>query len=380
MAVVVEREMSGAAVRERPVLEHATAAEAPSTARIIGFDIARALAILAMVVDHCAQVLGPRQPVGWSGKLLGLMDGRPSAIFVILAGVGVTLLNRRQSAAELRAVLFRRGAFLLAIGFINQTIWIGDILRLFGVTMMVAGLLVVLSSRALLATAIAVMLTFPVLWLCVDYNARWDWDTFTYHGLWTPAGAFRNLFYDGLRPVIPWGGLLILGMWIGRLDTTRASVRRRMLLWGVGLTAAAETVSHYALAYWLDHPHGFNEDTIRSICETASMPPLPIFVLSVTGTALTFIALALMVGHRWKDAAFIRPLQATGQMAFTWYLFHVAIGAMWVWRRGWHSAGTLTSGILFGVVFFCFLVVLSALWKRHFRYGPMEWVLRNVSK
>jgi uncharacterized membrane protein YeiB len=366
-------------VRKLPVLEYDSAPElAPR--RIIGFDLARAFAILAMMVDHCAQALGPKQPIGWGGALLGLIDGRASATFVVLAGVGVTLLNRRQSAAEIRSVLVRRGAFLLAIGFINQAIWPGDILRLFGVTMMAAGFFVGFSSRALLGTAIGVMLAFPALMLMVDYNARWDWETFTYRGLWTPTGALRNLFYDGFRPVIPWAGLLILGMWIGRLDTTRASVRRRMLLWGVGLTAATETVSHYALKIWLSHPGGFSEDTIRSICETASMPPLPIFLLTVIGTALTVIALALMGGHRWQRATFTLPLIATGQMALTWYLFHIVVGAAWVRKKGWHTAGTVTNGLLVGVIFFAIIVVLSTLWKRRFKYGPMEWVLRNVSR
>jgi uncharacterized membrane protein YeiB len=51
-------------------------------------------------------------------------------------------------------------------------------------------------------------------------------------------------------------------------------------------------------------------------------------------------------------------------------------------RRGWHSFGSVTNGILVGVVFFAGLVVLSTVWKRYykFRYGPMEWVLRNVTK
>ena len=377
MPAVVERERME--VRELPVLEYQAAAEV-APGRIIGYDLARAFAILAMIVDHCAQALGPAQPVGWGGFLLGLIDGRASATFVVLAGVGVTLLHRRQPAAEIRQVLFRRGAFLLAIGFVNQAIYLGDILRLFGVTMMFAGLLVVLSSRALLGTAIGVMAAFPVLWLFIDYDARWDWSSFYYRGLWTPAGALRNLFYDGFRPVVPWAGLLILGMWIGRLDTSRASVRRRLLLWGVGLTAATETVSHLSLKVWLRHPMGFSEDTIRAICETGSMPPLPVFVLTVVGTALTVIALALMAGYRWHGARFTIPLIATGQMALTWYLFHIVVGYVWLRKRGWHTFGTVTEGLLVGVVFFAVLVVLSTIWKRRFKYGPMEWVLRNVTR
>ena len=376
--VVAAAERERMEVRELPVLEYRPPIEAASR-RIIGYDLARAFAILAMMVDHSAQMIGPTQPTGWGATLLALIAGRGTAIFVILAGVGVTLLNRRQTPAEIRAVLLRRGAFLLAIGFLNQAFWIGDVLRLFGVTMMVAGFLLVLSSRALLSTAVAVVLTFPVLWLCFNYDERWNWNTYEYHGLWTPAGALRNLFFDGLRPVIPWAGLLILGMWIGRLDTTRASVRRRMLFWGVALTAAAETLSRVGLKIWLAHPGSASEDTIRSICETASMPPLPIFILTVVGTALIAISLALMAGHYWHETRITRALADTGQMALTWYLFHIAVGALWIYKRGWHTAGTVTNGILVGAAFFTLLVFVSHYWKRRHKYGPMEWLLRNVS-
>jgi uncharacterized membrane protein YeiB len=366
-------------VRELPVLDHRAPAE-PSSRRIIGYDLARAFAILAMMVDHSAQMIGPTRPTGWGGMLLALIDGRASAIFVMLAGVGVTLLNRRQTPAEIRWVLVRRGAFLLAIGFINQAIWPGDILRLFGVTMMAAGFLVALSSRALLGTAIGVILTFPVLMGIMDYDERWDWNNYHYRGLFTPVGAIRNLFFDGFRPVIPWAGILILGMWIGRLDTSRASVRRRMLLWGVGLTAATETLSFFGMRVWLRHPGGLSEDTIRTICETSSMPPLPVFVLTVIGTALIAISLALMLGHHFHETKVTRALAATGQMALTWYLFHIAIGALWIWKRGWHTAGTVTNGILVGAIFFALIVAVSTIWKRDHKYGPMEWVLRTVSK
>lgn len=365
-------------VRELPALEHRAPIEAASR-RIIGYDLARAFAILAMMVDHCAQALGPTQPTGWGGFLLSMIDGRASAIFVCLAGVGVTLLNRRQTPAEIRTVLLRRGAFLLAIGFVNQWIWPGDVLRLFGVTMMAAGFLVTLSSRALLTTAICVVCTFPVLMGLMDYDARWDWNTYQYRGLFTPVGAVRNLFFDGFRPVIPWAGILILGMWIGRLDTTRASVRRRMLLWGIGLTAATETLSFVGLRVWLNHRGGLSEDTIRMICETSSMPPLPVFVLTVVGTALIAISLALMAGHHWHETRVTRALADTGQMALTWYLFHIAVGALWIYKRGWHTAGTVTNGILVGTAFFTLLVFVSHYWKRRHKYGPMEWILRNVS-
>ncbi|HEY7116718.1 MAG TPA: DUF418 domain-containing protein [Tepidisphaeraceae bacterium] len=375
MSVVAERE------RIQPLQCESTAnvLVEPASRRIIGFDLARAFAILAMMVDHCAQVLGPSMPTGWGGKLLEFIDGRASAVFVVLAGVGVTLLARRQTPAQIRGVLLRRGAFLLAMGFINQAVWPGDVLRLFGVTMMAAGCLVTLRSSTLLAVAVGIVLAFPGLMLVMDYDAHWDWTTMQYEGLWTPTGTIRNLFFNGFRPVIPWAGLLVFGMWLGRIDTTRASMRHRMLLWGAGLVAGVETVSRVGMALWMKHPHGYSPETIDTICATGSMPPLPVFILTVVGTAMTVIALSLMAASRWPKARLTTALAYTGQMALTWYLFHIAVGALWIWRRGWHSAGTVAHGILFGILFYALLVVLSDVWKRRFKYGPLEWLLRNVS-
>src|SRR5690349_11842891 len=103
----------GAADALRPV---------PSGARIAGYDVARSLAILSMLVDHCGQVIGIGTGRFWK-SMFELIDGRASAIFVLLAGVGVSLLERRKPVRELRRTLLRRGALLLLMGMINQVIW-----------------------------------------------------------------------------------------------------------------------------------------------------------------------------------------------------------------------------------------------------------------
>jgi uncharacterized membrane protein YeiB len=364
-------------VTSAPAQAVAALKRAPS-ARVLGYDIARAVAIASMLVDHCAQVLGPSPAAGWNARLQEWLDGRASAVFVVLAGVGVSLLNRRHDAAHLRSVLLRRGGLLLLIGFVNQAIWQGDILRVFGVALMLAGFLVPLGKRGLLAVAAGLFLAFPVMYGCFDFDARWDWTTMRYRGLWTPAGVVRNLFFDGFRPVIPWAGLLVFGMWLGRLDASRRSVRRAMLLWGVGLTIAAEATAPALLRVWLAHRCGASEETIRTWADTCSLPPLPLFVMSVTGTALAVMALGLMAGFGWPAARATGALVATGQMALTWYVAHIAAGAVVVGCVGWHRLGSLGAAVGVGVVAFAAMVLVSALSKRRFRNGPMEWLLRVV--
>ena len=137
--------------------------------RILGYDVARALAMLGMIVVHFGLVMAadPTRPA-WSAMIMHLLDGRAAATFVVLAGVGLTLRSRRAVAAEdpraiapVRATLIRRGLFLLAMGFVNLVIWPGDILRVYGVSLIVAAGLVTASDRRLLMVGIRVHPRIP---------------------------------------------------------------------------------------------------------------------------------------------------------------------------------------------------------------------------
>jgi uncharacterized membrane protein YeiB len=69
---------------------------------------------------------------------------------------------------------------------------------------------------------------------------------------------------------------------------------------------------------------------------------------------------------------------ASGQMALTWYVAHIGVGAVFVWGVGWHRFGNAEVAVGVGVVGFAVIVLVSAIVKRWFRNGPMEWLLRVV--
>jgi uncharacterized membrane protein YeiB len=139
------------AVAVEPV--HSPVGEAAG--RILGYDVARSMALLGMIVVHFGLVMAadPTRPA-WSAMIMHVLDGRAAATFVVLAGVGLTLRSRRAVAAEdpraiapVRATLIRRGLFLLVLGFVNLVIWPGDILRVYGVSLIVAAGLITASDR-----------------------------------------------------------------------------------------------------------------------------------------------------------------------------------------------------------------------------------------
>jgi uncharacterized membrane protein YeiB len=333
--------------------------------------------VLVMSMDHVEE--------GWLGRIVGFLDGRAAATFVVLAGVGLTLRAQGATAstdadggARVRDTLRRRGLFLLAVGFLNLLVWPGDILRVYGVPLLLAAWFLHASGRTLWVVTIAFVAGFVALMFVLDYSRNWEWETLTYHRLWTPTGALRNLFFDGFRTVFPWTGLLFFGMWLGRRDLREPEAARRWVAAAVIVVVATELTSR-VLVRWVRAEAAMPYGDAVALFGTESMPPLPLFLLSAAATAVAVIAASVRAGGRWGDALPVRALVATGQLAFTWYIAHIIIGLGAVILLDLTEDQPVAVGFLTGMGFFAVATVLSLLWRRHFRHGPLEWVMRRVA-
>jgi hypothetical protein len=218
--------------------------------RIEGFDLARAPAFLGMVFVNFRVALATEEgSPRWLTWLDTRLDGRASATFVILAGVGLSLLSRRAretgdraALAGVRRTLFRRAAFLFVVGLLYWPIWPADILHYYGVFLAVGAWLLNTPDQRLLGLAAVLILLFALLLvLGVDYNSGWDWRTLTYHGFWTPRGFVRNLIFNGFHPVVPWLAFLVLGMWLERRDLMRPEVCKNLVLIGLVVSGGDRT-------------------------------------------------------------------------------------------------------------------------------------------
>lgn len=349
--------------------------------RISGFDLARSLAILGMVLVHFALVAATdhASPAAL-GLIVRLLDGRAAATFVVLSGIGMTLMTQRIAPHDFIArrntsrTLFRRGLFLLALGFLNLTIWPGDILRVYGVSLMLASRFFDASARTLLGIAVGCVIGFIVLMGLLDFSRNWDWESMTYHGLWTAEGIVRNLFFDGFRSVFPWTGLVFYGMWLGRLDLTDRRMNNRVLFAALTVVVIVETVSAIALAQL--RQAGFDQELVYWL-GTESMPTLPLFLLAAGGSATLVIAVCVRITSR--SSAALTPLIATGRMALTWYVSHIVLGLGTIVALDLVTAVSLPLAFGFGLTFFLFAMIVSTLWKSRFRYGPLEAVMRRIT-
>ncbi len=355
--------------------------------RIIGYDIARALAIFGMVVVNFKIVMGAEQngPT-WLVNMVALLNGRAAATFVVLAGIGLSLLTNR--ARELnninllsnsRTMLLKRALFLFVVGLLYSPIWPADILHFYGIYIAVAVFFLTVSVPVLLTSSALLILAFSGLFFMINYNLGWNWDTLEYHDFWTIQGMIRHLFYNGFHPVLPWLAFLFIGMVIGRQDMSIARVQRTVFLWGFGVAVAAEAVS-WLLIHFLSTAASPDYQVIKSIFGTNPMPPMPLYVLAGAGTASAIIAASVALGNRYRNAIWLRPFVKTGQIALTLYVAHVILGMGCLELIDRLYNQTLPFALLSALVFCITGVIFAQLWLGRFRRGPLEIIMRMLTE
>ena len=355
--------------------------------RIFGYDVARAFAIFGMTLVNYKVVMtadgcGP----GWLAFATGLFEGRAAAVFVVLAGVGLSLASRRERQSgdsealfNARKTLWKRAAFLFVVGMLYLPIYSGDILHFYGIYITIGALALSASGRWLWGLVAAFVIAFSVLILGFNYEAEWDFTTLEYEGLWTPLGMLRNLFFNGLHPVIPWTAFLLAGMWLGRQDMSDSSVSKRVFLMGAGVALFAEFLSAVLIETLTARASADSVEAIRAVFGTEMLPPVPLYMLAAGGTAFAVIAMCIMLSPRFVHLRLHRALVATGQLSLTLYVAHIVLGMSILDIFGRLENQSLEFAVTSAVVFFALAVAYSDKWRQHFGRGPLEWAMRRLT-
>lgn len=93
------------------------------------------------------------------------------------------------------------------------------------------------------------------------------------------------------------------------------------------------------------------------------------------------LGLVLWICRRSLFAPLVERLGAVGQMALTNYVMHSVVCAFLFTGYGFSLYGSLERYQLYYVVVAIWLVqlVVSPIWLKHFRFGPMEWCWRSLT-
>ncbi len=352
--------------------------------RIIGYDVARALAVFIMVFVNFNLVLTRVDDEGILTGILNLLQGKGATLFVVLAGVGISLMikaglkNDKIKLREKRNVLLKRALFLFVFGLIYMPIWPADILHYYGFYISIGALLMTTRSVNLWMIIVILILIYPFILDFVDYEMGWNWKINEYIDFWTFTGFFRRLFVNGFHPVVPWVAFVLAGIWLGKQNMTNKNIRN-FILWLSLIIFILVQVGSNKLIDVVVLLTDMQVEDAAAIYGTKPMPPMPLFMISGISWSFVIIIICIWMTERIDRKNTLGFLAKTGQLAFTHYILHVVVGVLSAYLIfGENNLSTLAT-FLYALSFCVALIVFSAFWRRKFTKGPISIFMRSIT-
>ncbi|MEU6091429.1 DUF418 domain-containing protein [Streptomyces sp. NPDC047085] len=396
-----------------PVLDRAPA-DAPSTRRLIGIDLARGLAVFGMYAAH----VGPDPTVGGPvGFLAETARGRSSALFALLAGFSLVVITGRphprtgRAGRQAQARIVLRAAVLVVLGYALTALDTGVavILSFYGVLFLAVLPLYRLRAGTLALVAAAGALVLPlalyVARASIEYGSWADSVT-----AWDPLARMSGtdgvveLLFTGEYPVLTWFPFLVAGMAVARTDLDRPGIRFRLAAVGAALAllgyggswlalrlvphalsavAAATDGGSASSAWWSD---AVGDPTNRTppawLLVAAPHSQTTFSVLGNTGVALVVVAACLTAAARMpRLVRLVTPVAAVGMMPLTVYVLHIV--ALWFFADVWYAPaieGDSESALPVLLGFVAAAMLLATAGTRRFRRGPLECLLHLATR
>ncbi|MFB9904240.1 DUF418 domain-containing protein [Allokutzneria oryzae] len=377
--------------------------------RLVGVDLARALAVFGMYVVH----LGPSATAtsGVGAWVRHLAEGRSSALFATLAGFSLMLIAGRLepktglAGRQARARIAIRAAILLVLGTVMAMAYGGVvILAFYGLYFLLALPLVRLGAKTLAIIAAGLAIVMPPLafglrsLLTEPVTAALK----AYDPLDRIGGVgVLDLMLTGFYPALTWMAFVITGMALGRLDLSSGAVRRRLAAFGPALIVFAYGTS-WLLSRLIDGVREAAEMRAASGPKDPGrvgdvMPPdatgsawslltsgphsgTTLDIIGSVGVAITVIVGAMVVVDRLpllrRTAA---PIIAVGTMSLTAYVGHFVLSSQMSMPSGSSGPEPQTSWLPV-LAFILGATVFAWIWSRFFRRGPLEHLLNLATK
>lgn len=354
--------------------------------RIIGIDLARALAVIGMIIVNFKIVLG-EVGEGWVKTFANFFSGKAAATFVVLAGVGLALMTntavKMQNQEKLkigRIRILKRAIFLFVVGLSYHWIWPADILHFYGIYMLLTLFFINRSDRQILIGTTIFIFLFPVLLIFFDYEKGWIFDLYHYTDFWTLEGFFRNLFFNGFHPVIPWTAFMLFGLWLGKQNLYDNSFLKKALKISLILFMLIQALSIGLVQLTTEHSSEFTT-ILTQIFSTEPMPPLPIYMFNGILISVVIISACILIAKRYEDNWLVQSLNKTGQLALTFYVAHVVIGMGMIANEDSSNLGSysIEFSVLYALGFSFLCIVFATVWLRFKKSGPLEWIMRKIA-
>lgn len=407
----------------------------PTKDRIVAIDFVRGAALFGILLMNITSFGLPHaysNPINAGGaeglNLLSWMiiqigfEGTQRGLFSILFGAGIILFTSRLEAkgrSDVADIYMRRNLWLAGFGLVNGFIflWSGDILFYYGLIALIVFPFRALAARWLFVIA-ACVLAFGAAWNWSDTASLLErqaaheiveaevavatpdqkelaeeWEREVEKFEYTPeeqreyieartasyASAFEQVS-EQTRQAQSWAfyryiffdvfSMMLIGLGMFRLGVFNFARPARFYFalvgvgYGIGLT-----VNTLETRWIIDN--GFSLLAFSQAEVTYDLGRL--------ATTAGHLGLLLLIARSGVFALFQHALACVGRMAFTNYLTHSVVCAIFFVGLGYY--GQLERHQLYYVVVVICAVqlVISPLWLSRFRMGPLEWLWRALT-
>lgn len=339
-----------------------------------------------------------------------LIDGKFYSIFSLLFGIGCVIQynNLKKHNKQFASFFMRRMFWLLIIGLIHLCLfWLGDILTIYALLGFILIWFVDVSDKKLLTFA-TILIFFPIInWLFVHFTdlnyARFffklntayyehfnlpinEWNGREYADFqkWIANENLTDFFkmnlgntFIRIGAILREGrifkvlGIFLIGIWAGRRILNNdllnnVAFLKKIAIWGISIGLPISIFRTYIEFYTGQEPLWEFLNTLT-------------YAFGTVPLAMGYAALLALIYK--KRQKFLNIFAPVGKMALSNYIFQTAIATTFFYGIGFGFAGKfgLTVIMIIAIFIFTLQIILSKLWLTKFKYGPLEWIWRQLT-
>lgn len=334
------------------------------------------------------------------------VQGKFWVLFSLLFGMGFALMQDRLEGTgrPFSRLYFRRTLALMAFGLLHIVLlWPGDILFAYGITALMLMAFLQVRGVAVLITGLGLYFGVSALWvllgwamglmpeearvemaagmgdpvaLAAESNRIYATGSYLEISLHRAQEYFGVMLQTVLMFQVPMAlGVFLLGAWLlrtGRIQNARAHLRfwRLSLLLGAVVGAVFIGLS-LSVGLSFDLKTGMGDALLAA--GLMSLGSLPL--------SMAYLATFVLLFQTGLGARVLGLVAPAGRMALTHYLLQSLVCSLlfYGYGLGWYGQVDRWGQVQIALLIFAVQLVLSPLWLRHFRYGPLEWFWRGLT-
>jgi uncharacterized protein len=310
-------------------------------------------------------------------------------LFSILFGYGFGLIISSLEKKNIDPTSFfaRRMFWLFVFGIIHTLFWWADVLHLYAMSGIFLLLFRKVSVQKILISSLLLMFVLPAF---ISFLFRGHPDYFTesnmqllykqykYGNLLDVFSANANLYYKAfvitgadLHDVIETLGRFLFGYFLLRINLFESVANKKALFRKVLLVTAPIVIAYFIIR-WL---------SLKGSIHTSGIIWEPLIKIGIVATSTFYTSVLVLLFSAYGRIRLFAWLQALGKMTLTNYLLISAILIIVLYGIGFGKLGEIPMHIVWpwALIWLIIEIVFSTTWLRHFRFGPFEWIWRQLT-